>query len=504
VVVDRALEWLDRRDDDRPFLLWTHFFDPHAPYEPPGDYRLRFATRPYDGEIAYTDEQVGRLLAGLDERGLRDRTLVVLTADHGEALGDGGEKTHGLLLRQATLHVPLVIRAPGLIPARRVNGTVSTADILPTVLDLVGRPGPEGLDGASLLPAISRGRSEGRSAYSETRLPQNMYGWSMLAGARNDEWAYVRGPVPELYDRTRDSAEAVNVYDRRPEEARELDEQVGFVLAQERESGPAGISEEEVEALRALGYVVGSEAPEATGADPKERLDAWNRVNDLRFYLRDGRAAELVPEMEALLELDPGNREARILLGQALVQTGRTEEGVAQFRLLVEGGWFLGRSGILFARTLAEAGHPEEAATMLRSFEELEPKFAEHPFNLGVLLSSIGKKDEAREAFERAHRLNPEGVHILANLATAIVDTRGRDPEAAARALDLIDRAVRFAEVDERPRLIKADILRRLGRLEEARALAGSLASEPRLHEVTPQEVADVLRAIQADEAASG
>jgi arylsulfatase A-like enzyme/predicted Zn-dependent protease len=503
VVTDRALAWLEAREDDRPFLLWAHFYDPHAPYAPPGSYRLRFATRPYDGEIAYTDEHVGRLLAGLGERGLRERTVVVLTADHGEAFGDGGEKTHGLLLRRSTLHVPLVISAPGVIAPRRVAGVVSGADILPTVLALTGIDGPGDPDGVSLLPALAEGRSRGRTAYSETRLPADMYGWSMLAGVRNDERAYVRGPIPELYDLTVDPTEQDNLHAERPEESRDLDAGVGAVLAREREAAPAKISDEEVQALRALGYVADSEIAKPTGADPKERIDAWNRVNDLRVYLAEGRYPELIAALEEVLEADPGNREARVLLGQGLVGAGRAEEGIVQFQALAEGGWFLGRSGILFARTLAESGHPREAERLLRDFEEREPKFADHPFNLGVLLQSQGRTDEACEAFERALRLNPEGVHILANLAAAIASTRGRDPGTAARALDLIDQAIRFSMTSDRPRLLKVDILRRLGRLDEARAEAAELAVAPSYRDITAADVADAIRAVQEDAAAA-
>jgi tetratricopeptide (TPR) repeat protein len=325
----------------------------------------------------------------------------------------------------------------------------------------------------------------------------------MLAGVRTDDRAYVRGPIPELYDLVADPGELRNVHGERPDEARELDGRVGAVLAQERDARPSEIAEADVEALRALGYVVDSEVAQPTGADPKERLEAWNRVNEMRDWLAHGRFAEVIEGVGGILDQDPGNREARLLLGEALVKVGRPEEGIAQFRMLTDRGWFLSRSGALFARTLAEAGYPEESEALLRSFEEREPEMAEHPFNLGVLLQSLGRMDEAREAFERAHRLNPEGVHILSNLAMALAETRGDDPAAAARALELIDRAIRYAESDERPRLIRGGILRRLGRLEEARAAAAELAARPALHDVTAAEVADLLRSVQRDEAAS-
>ena len=159
-MVDRALAWLEQ-PDDRPFFAWVHLYDAHAPYNPPEPYRARFADRPYDGEIAEVDSEVGRLLDALDRRGWSARTVVAVAGDHGESLGEHGELTHGLLIYEATLHVPLLIRAPNVLPHGLVAETpVSLADLAPTLAGLLGRslvaPGAASLDGRDLSPHCAR------------------------------------------------------------------------------------------------------------------------------------------------------------------------------------------------------------------------------------------------------------------------------------------------------------------------------------------------------------
>jgi arylsulfatase A-like enzyme/Flp pilus assembly protein TadD len=491
----RAGEWLAGRKNDRPFFLWVHMFDPHSPYDPPPPFNSRFAARPYDGEIAYTDRAIGTLLESLDGAGFGDRTMVVVTADHGEGFGDGGEKTHGLLLRTSTLRVPLLLRAPGVLPAgRRVEGLVSTVDLMPTVLDLLGVDTPTGVDGSSIAGAIRTGRAEGRRAYSETRLPANIFGWSMLAGSRNDRWAWVRGPIPELYDLDSDPGQTRSLHAERPEKASDLDRDVERVLGASRGGTTArALSSEEVDALRALGYAYGSEAPKPSGADPKERLPLWNRFDGLRDVFEAGRYAEAAIGLEELLNEDPGNYEARTLLGRALVRAGRVEEGLREFQALLEAGRARGRTGAIFAHALTDAGHPEEAETLLRVLCRSEPEDVDHPFNLGVLLLKQGRWKEARAAYEEAHRLGPEAIHVLAHLSISL--SVGADPDSA-RAVDLIDRAVELAREDDRPLLAKAKVLSNVGRTEDARSLLRELAARRTLHGVTKKEVAKVMREI--------
>jgi arylsulfatase A-like enzyme/Tfp pilus assembly protein PilF len=492
-VVARARAWLVGRSPDRPFFLWVHCFDPHSPYDPPEPFGSRFHDRAYDGEIAYTDRELGVLLEAARAAGGAGRTLVVMTADHGEALGDGGERTHGLLLRGATLRVPLILTAPGVLPAgKRIRGTVSGADLAPTVLALLGVDAPGPMDGSSLLEAIAEGRAADRRAYSETRLPEDQLGWSMLAGVRDDRWAYVRAPRPELYDLSADRGETRNLAAEEPDVTARLDEEVQEELAALEGTARRDLSPEEEEALRALGYVSGGGVPDPSGADPKDMLPIWNRLEDLQSALAAGRPDVALSGVEKLLERDPGNREARMLLAQAMLRTGRTDEGIRELRELAAAGGDPDRTGTLIAQALQQAGRPAEAEAMYRALMAATPEFAEHPFNLGVLLWAEGRRQEAVAAYEESLALNPDAVHVLVNLAQALSrpDFDGADPE---RALQLIDRAVLLA-ADDRPKLFKIYLCAELGRRDEAKAVARELAARRQLRGVTPQELADAIR----------
>lgn len=137
VVADVALDWL-AKNSQKKFFLWMHLYDPHFPYNPPEPYRHEYASRPYDGEIAFADEQVGRILRFLKEKGIYQNTIIVLCGDHGESLGEHGEKTHGFFIYNATMHVPLLIRLPENVRSRAVDNPVSLVDLMPTVLEAVG------------------------------------------------------------------------------------------------------------------------------------------------------------------------------------------------------------------------------------------------------------------------------------------------------------------------------------------------------------------------------
>ena len=210
VVVADAIDWLDAVAGSR-FFLWTHFYDPHRPYDPPEPYRSEYPD-PYLGEIAFVDSQIGRLLESLDRRGRLTGTLVVVAGDHGESLGDHGERDHGIFVYDAVLRVPLIMAGPGLEPAR-VASTVRLVDVMPTVLDLVGRPIPA-MDGVSLVDLMRGGpRGPGRDVYAESFYPRRL-GWAPLRTLRDERFKLIDAPRPELYDMTRDPFEQQNVVAR--------------------------------------------------------------------------------------------------------------------------------------------------------------------------------------------------------------------------------------------------------------------------------------------------
>lgn len=217
-VVTEAISWIETIDDS-PFFVWAHLYDPHRPYDPPEPFRSRH-TDPYVAELAFADSQIGRLLDALDRRQLLERTIVVVAADHGESLGDHGERDHGIFIYESVVRVPLIIRAPN-VPARRVADIVRLVDIMPTVLDLLRVPAPL-LDGSSLV-ALLQGQPAPveLDAYAESQYPLR-FGWSPLRALRAGRYKLVEAPRPELYDLERDPFEERNIHEDRPEVARAL------------------------------------------------------------------------------------------------------------------------------------------------------------------------------------------------------------------------------------------------------------------------------------------
>ena len=209
-VCDAALDWLDRQPDV-PFFAWVHFFDPHTPYAPPPGYRQASAD-PYDGEITFMDAQLGRLTAWLDERQLREKTLIVVAGDHGESFDEHGETEHGMLIYDTTLHVPLIFSFPARLPAGTVLSTGGRlTDVFPTVADLLGWKAPPGTDGISLTPALRAGEGRFPTTYAESRYPRQSFGWAALRSLITAEWKYIDAPQPELYDRDGDAQELTNL-----------------------------------------------------------------------------------------------------------------------------------------------------------------------------------------------------------------------------------------------------------------------------------------------------
>ena len=283
-VVADAIDWLDADAGSR-FFLWTHFYDPHRPYDPPEPYRSEYVD-PYLGEIAFVDSQVARLLEALDRRGRLASTFVVVAGDHGESLGDHGERDHGIFVYDAVLRVPLIIAGPGLAPAR-VATTVRLVDVMPTVLDLVGRPIPA-MDGISLVDLMrGRPRGPGRDVYAESFYPRRL-GWAPLRTLRDDRFKLIDAPRPELYDLSRDPFEQRNVLAQHPMVAAALRARLNAVgVSPAASRSTAGFDPQVQERLSSLGYVGTTAGDDESGLehlpDPKDCISLLQRppVRDL-------------------------------------------------------------------------------------------------------------------------------------------------------------------------------------------------------------------------------
>lgn len=471
---DRFLAWLDGRpaEDARPFFAWLHYFDPHQPYEPEAQDRALAAT-PYDAEIAGVDRAIGRILDRLRATGQLDDTLLVITADHGESLGEHGEKTHAVFLYDATLRVPLLLRYPRALPAGRVyEGPVRSIDLVPTVLGALGLPGGEETQGRDLMAAL-RGREAPPRLpqYSESLVAELGFGMAPLFALRADGFKWIRAPRPELYDLTADPRELANRVDQDRRRATALDRELSAILEESRGRALASaanpLDQETREALISLGYLSRQDDREKMGGlDPKDGLPIYNRLEDARHLAQQQRWSEAEVLLREILAVIPGHVSARNVLGLALVRQGRLDEAVEQYRLSLD-------SDPNQARVLSMLGGIElgrdrlaEAEQLFRAALAITPGFVEAIANLGFVADLRGETEEARGLYEKALAADPHFPRAH-RLAADWHYERGD----WAKALASYQAVLATVPTDFESTLQAGNSLRRLGRRPEAETL---------------------------------
>jgi choline-sulfatase len=445
-VVDRALAWLER-DDPRPFFLWVHLYDAHAPYNPPSPYRERHPDQPYDGAIAFADAQVGRLLASLGQRGLAAGTVVAVVADHGESLGEHGELTHGLLLYEPALAVPLLLRAPGLRP-HAVATPVSTVDLAPTLAGLLGRRFAGGaagaatreLDGRDLSATLLAGREPAPGEiYAETRYPE-VFGWSPLYALRRRGLKFIAAPHPELYDLGADPAEARNLAGQGAATASGFAARLAAIAANAPSTRPAAAPDQETrQRLASLGYVAAAPVPGAgrfegaaatTGLlDPQHSVALFQRFQQAHAALQAGRTETALAELVPLVAADPGNPVFRTRLAQTLAESGQTERAITLYRDVAKLTSRDSEAWYNLAGALREGGRLAEARSAIAKAIALDPGRPEAHNTLGIVCLAEGKPEQARQEFARAIVADPRNAHAWNNQGN-VLRALGRTAEA--------------------------------------------------------------------------
>jgi arylsulfatase A-like enzyme/Flp pilus assembly protein TadD len=442
-VVDAALAWLERTATaGAPFFAWVHLYDPHKPDYPNDALSgTRFAgVASYDAEIAFTDRQVGRLLDFLDRHGLRDQTLVVAVADHGEGLGDHGEEEHGYLLNEEVLHVPLIMALPGVVRAgQHVGAMVSSIDVLPTALDLLGVDHPRRGRGRSLRPALAGGDIPSMASYAETDLPYTVFGWSPLRGLTTDGWRYVRTKRPELYDRATDRDELRNLFSEEPTVAAGLERELTALehTFADASAPPLTLDADARRRLEALGYLE-SAAPAAAPAsqqalrDVKDMLAVKHLGAQLAVELATGQldTAGAIPVARELVARSPESSTFHSRLGELLLATGQLDDAARELgeavRLRPDGAETRNNLG----QVLVRQGKYQQAIAHLTEAVRLRPDLAEAHLGLGLAESARGWSAPALRHFGRAVRLEPTSADAHLNLGNALARA-GRPVPAA-------------------------------------------------------------------------
>ena len=510
LTADTLANWVDAHAN-QPLFAFLHLYEPHAPYTPPPSHVM---AQPYDGEIAYADELVGRFIDRLTAHGLFDRSIVAIVSDHGEGLGDHGEAEHGLLLYREALHVPLIVRLPGgQRGGTRVTGAVGLVDVAPTLLDLVSAA-IDGIDGQSLVSALASRRAADRPVFSETLYPRLHFGWSDLASAVDGRYHYIRAPRPELYDMIADPAERDNVAAGKAAVAASLSGWLdrttsGSTIAPRRPPTPTRGSG------CALGYTTSSPPPAAAGSalpDPKDQIATYEALRRAQRDAAAGRDREVVDALEPLLAREPRMLDAWELVAKSLVRLGRANDAIEAFgkvlaidplkpetHLALARIYALDRqpsrarehaelaarrdpaaANEVLAELMMDAGRLGDAATFARRSVEADPSRYMSHFVLGVVAQREGRCPDAIAAFRRAidaKRTEPGAV--VRNLHAGLADCLARAGQAADAEREF---QAEIAAVPSSPegRIGLANLYRSQGRDAEARtALAGIVTTLP-------------------------
>ena len=503
------LPWLDEVAGE-PFFAWLHYWEPHHPHHPPQPYAQLYEYDPYLAEIAYADEALGRILEWLDEHGELERTVVVMTSDHGEGRGEHREETHSMLAYNATLRVPLIVRAPGLGGGRRGEQRVGTVDLVPTVLDLLGVEAPTAVQGRSLAPLLADdpAAAEGpRPYYAETLSPRVAHGWSELRALYHGDHKYIFGARPELFDLRSDFDELEDLAAERPTLAAELDENLRRFVA--RLSNPDVAARAAVDAdeetrrrLAALGYLatageaLGAERLSAEGPAPQDRVEEITRVSQVKSLLAGGEAWAAQRQARQLVAADGANPYYRELLGRALLLQGRPREALAAVEPVGATSEGLRYIYLHVAQLEIHAGRLDEAEAILRQVLSHEDHSWAR-FEMAAVSRARGEVAAAANELERALALEPDLA--LARLDLGVLRLQQGDLSAAEAHLR--------RTATELPLLPQAHY--RLGALHLARAEpAAARARFERAVELAPTAcyprvgLADALHAMGQDDAA--
>ena len=397
--IDRALNWLDARTA-KPYFLWVHLYDPHAPYQPPAPFLAKYAGRPYDGEIAYADHELGRLFDAVRKKSAAN-TIIAVLSDHGESLGEHGEYKHGVFLYDSTLRIAFTMSGPGVPAGVRVKQQARTIDFLPTVLDLMGRKGPAAVQGTSLAPSFTAKEVPTAISYAETLYPKINMNWAELRAIRTNHWKYIRAPKPELYDLSQDAAETNNVIQSHAPEVQKFEAQMKAVIGTDgaEKVETAMVDQRTLDQLKSLGYVSGFAKREYSltgqGTDPKDRVDVLKLVQTAQSKQSNLPEARRIQLLEQALSLDPKDPNLYYQLGGNYEKAGRYNDAMKLYQTALQ-------NGIESAR--------------------LHSRIAD-------LLVRAGKQEEAIAEYEKGARLNPSDVDSQSNLATAYLQ-KGRLPDA--------------------------------------------------------------------------
>jgi len=448
-----AIEWLDEHQSDK-FFLFLHYYDPHDDYEAPEPFATEYADNPYAGEIAYTDHCIGKVINRIKEAGLYDSSLIIITGDHGEMLGEHGELTHTYFVYQSAVKVPLIFKLPGQTESRRISPCVGLVDILPTICGILGINKPEKIQGRDLSPHLKGSLlDKNRSLYSESIVPTR-YGANALMALTTDRYKYIQSIRPELYDIVRDPNEQNNLFEQQSEHGAAFEHQLQQVLEQALAKNTAGnwmgLTAQDLYRLESLGYVGGTNDQrlfDQSQDDAKDLINIHVSFKQALIYEHRGqyeqckqilrklslerptfpetfgklakiafqeqKFQEALEPFYALIKLNPNDSDAEANLGITLANLGRLDDAIIHLNKAIQIDPTNSPAHHSLASLLQKQGKPDQAIVHYNKAIELGLRTAQVYYDLGGLWSAKGDLNKALSYYFKSLQVNPrdEKVH---------------------------------------------------------------------------------------------
>jgi arylsulfatase A-like enzyme/Flp pilus assembly protein TadD len=456
--LDAALAWFGKHESEHPeqaFFSWIHFYDAHAPYDPPLPFKQAYADSPYHGEIAYMDQQLGRLVRFLEDKGLDKNTVIIVTADHGDSFGEHGEATHGFFTYSTTTHVPLIVSKPLYgKPGEHIEHIVESIDLAPSILAMLELKVPDEMKGALL------SSTDARTVFSEAMIPHEDFYLAPLHSLKDDHYSFYYSSELELYNLQTDPQEKTNIAAQNPDlTARYLDTIREILETTASSDSNVAIDQATIEMLRSLGYVAdGGASPAGASSDdftlpsPLASLPVYRQLQNIRQF-EDVYPFKMIEGLDKLSKKYPSQIIVHRDLGRLLVLGGKEDEGIDQLKQAAALKPSDPRLHTFLGLGYHQFGRFKEAVAEYELALELNPEHVIALYNLGLAQLALGDVEAARNSFESVVEMNPSDALALNNLAFIAY----RHDKDAKKAQELIRRA---ATINPNYPLIKANLER--------------------------------------------
>jgi len=429
-VYDHAVRTLESFRGSKWFL-WLHFYDPHTPYAPPAP------REGYDGEIAFVDDQIGKLQDWFKNQNMEQNVIWMVLGDHGESLGEHGEATHGFFVYNSTLKIPMMLSYPGSPANKRIQTPAAAVDVVPTLVQLTGIDDPLARDGESLLELMEE-NSRKLDIFFESRYPQLM-GWNTLQGIIKTDWKLISTTRSELYDWKNDASESTNLYSQKEEISAALKKTLETIS-----SSASSVSQqpdtETLEKLKSLGYISTTNITAKPGiADPKDKIAIWADYERILQMRNAGKKDEARQLLVRLAEVEPANNFFRVSLATSLREAGDISDAIHQLEMAIRND--PSDSNVYHELSLAhkELRHYREAIQAEEAALALQPNRTEYLSLMGILLVDTGQFEQAIVEFERVLKIDQNNAVVWNNYGNALRETGEMDKAASAyrKAIEL-------------------------------------------------------------------